>query len=97
MSKILFKQNLFVFRNMKTFLVTTLILAIAFLDKGNTRMTRMTRSDPTGPALEEIGELLIEIGKRMGGFGLSERMRPRMGKRMYETGMNKTKKYIFSY
>ena len=85
---------------MKVLLVTTLILVVAFLDEGEGRMsslTRMTRSDPTGPALEEIGELLIENGKRMGGFGLSERMRPRMGKRMYETGMNKTKKYIFSY
>ena len=85
MSTLLFKQNLFVFRNVKTFLVTTLILAVAFLDKGNTRMTRMTRSDPTGPALEEVGEVFLEEGKRMGEFRFSEKTRPRMGKRMDDT------------
>ena len=43
-------------------------------------MTRMTRSDQTGPELVEVGELFIEKGKRMGDFGFGERTRPRMGK-----------------
>ena len=79
------------FRNMKVLLVTRLILVVAFLEEREGRrssLTRMTRSDPSGPALEEVEELSIESGKRMGDFGLSERMRPRMGKGMYEIGMD---------
>ena len=72
---------------MKVFLVTTLVLVIAFLEKREARMTRMARSDPTGPGLVEVGELLIEKVKRVGDFGFGERTRPRMGKRIYETGM----------
>ena len=72
---------------MKAILATILIFTVAFLDNGNSRMTRMTRSDPTEPGLEEVGELFIEKGKRMGDFGFRERTRPRLGKRVYETGM----------
>ena len=71
---------------MKVLLVTTLILVVAFLEEGEGRrssLTRMTRSDPAGPALEEVGGLFIENEKRMTDFGLRERMRPRMGKRMF--------------
>ena len=82
---------------MKLLLVTTLILVVAFIDEGEGRrssLTMMTRSDPTGSALKEAGELFIKNGKRLGDFEFRERMRPRLGKRMYAEPEEKEVGYI---